>query len=452
MSVSTGRVALLSFHTSPLAQPGVGDGGGMNVYVYRQAAELAKAGMDCDVYTRATRRGGPATVELAPGVRVHHVPAGPLAPVPTEDLGELVEAFTEGVSARFEAEGPPDVIHAHYWLSGLAGHVLKHRFERPLVCTFHTLARVKAASDPGFVAGTSGAGSSGAGSSGSGPSGRNNRRLGEGERGRAEAEIIGCSDAIVVSSTDEADQLERLYGAVPHRIEVVAPGVDHRIFTPGDKARARAGLGLQERPTLLFVGRIQPLKGVDLAVATLGDLDRLRPAPTDGDPGPAGRELSAQLLVVGGPSGPQGPATMSELRAMVAELGLVDRVHFLKPRAHELLAPLYQAADVCLVPSRSESFGLVALEAAACGTPVVASAVGGLAHLVRPGRTGYLVETRDPGAFAQRVASILADPLLAETMGRQAAKMALAYRWCATAARLRRLYGDLRTREPVECG
>ena len=310
---------------------------------------------------------------MEPGFRVHHVPAGPEGPVAIEDLVELVPDFTDGVRDLLLQDGLPDLIHANYWLSGLSGHVLKHELGLPLVSTFHTLARVKAECDADH----------------------------DGRRARAEAEVIGCSDAILALSADEAVQLERLYHAVPDRVEIVPPGVDQRLFSPGDKAAARAELGLGADPVLLFVGRIQPLKGVDVAVRTLCKLD----------------SSSATLVVVGGPSGPEGAAELERLRQLVVDCGLQGRVRFDPPRRHDQLTTYYRAADVCLVPSRSESFGLVALEAAACGTPVVAANVGGLATLVDPGVTGFLVEGRDPAVYAGHVAWLLDEPEAARTMG-----------------------------------
>lgn len=380
----------------------------MNVYVRELSGALARAGVDCDVYTRASAPGLAPTVDVEPGVRVHHVAAGPLGPVPTEELPALVGDFTTGVLDRMAVDSPPDLIHANYWLSGLSGHVLKHTLELPLVSTFHTLARVKAEAEADD----------------------------HGLRARAEAEVIGCSDAILANSPDEAMQLERLYAAVPDRIEVVAPGVDHRLFFPGDRAASRSELGLGTEPVLLFVGRIQRLKGADVAVRALAALDRF---PT------------ATLVLVGGPSGPDGAAELARLQDLVVECDVRDRVRFVPPRPHGSLATYYRAADVCLVPSRSESFGLVALEAAACGTPVVAAAVGGLRSLVAHEATGFLVDGREPGDFAAFTARLLAEPGLAVEMGSRAAAAARRYRWSITAARLRRVYADLTVRELVEC-
>ncbi len=382
----------------------------MNVYVRELCAALAVAGVDCDVYTRTWKPGLPPVVAVEPGFRVHHVDAGPRAQVGIDDLVDVVDEFTAGVRLQLEGAFRPDLIHANYWLSGLSGHILKHQLELPLASTFHTLARVKAEVDADH----------------------------HGQRARAEAEIIGCSDAILANSHDEAAQLERLYHAVPERIEIVPPGVDHRLFSPGDKAAARAALGLgiaADTPLLLFVGRIQPLKGADVAVAALAELGDDR----------------ATLVVVGGPSGPDGESEMRRLHGLVDALGLHDRVRFVDPRPHEELTNFYRAADVCLVPSRSESFGLVALEAAACGTPVVAAAVGGLNTLVVPGITGFLVDGRDPASYAAYTAKLLDDPNLAALMGDQAAALARRYRWSIAAGRLRRLYADLTARQLVEC-
>ncbi|MGQ0521339.1 MAG: glycosyltransferase [Actinomycetota bacterium] len=401
------RLAVLSMHTSPLAQPGTGDGGGMNVYVRQLAAALARSGVECDVYTRAEAPDAPAVVAVEPGLRVHHVAAGVLGPVAKEELPELVEEFTDGVLARMRRH-PADAISANYWLSGLVGHDLKHRLDLPLVSTFHTLARVKAEGDTD-----------------------------PGRRARAEAAVMGCSDAVLASCTVEASQIASLYDADPARIEIVPPGVDHAFFSPGHRAQARRALGFGPGPLLLFVGRIQALKGLDVAVRALAEVVPTAP--------------EASLVVVGGPSGPGGEAEVARVRALAAELGLADRVRMVPPQPHELLSTFYRAADVCLVPSRSESFGLVALEAAACGTPVVASAVGGLRTLVDHGRTGFLVEGRDPADFAAYTAELLHHPVLAADMARRAAARARGYTWSGAAARLRRLCTDLTSRSLVEC-
>ena len=405
---TAGRLAVISMHTSPLVQPGSGDSGGMNVYVRELAAALAHRQFECSVYVRRFRSDLPAEVHVEPGVRVVHIPAGS-PDLPKEVLGGTLDAFTEGVLADIRRTGGVDAIHAHYWLSGVAGHRIKHALDRPLVTTFHTLARVKEA-------------------------------LGEVEspgRARAEEEVVACSDVICAAGPTEAEQLVRLYGAPADRVEIVAPGVEHALFSPGDPEGARTALGLGPEPVLLFVGRVQPLKGLDLAVETLGAL------------GPhTGR---AQLLVVGGPSGQHGRAELARVRRLVAAAGLGDRVRFVAPQPHHRLATYYRAADVVLVPSRSESFGLVALEAAACGAPVVAAEVGGLRALVRHGRTGYLVGDRDRQTWARRTEEILEDPLTAAAMALEATARARDYSWEATAELLSGCYDRLRQRRLVEC-
>ncbi|MEJ7845731.1 MAG: glycosyltransferase [Acidimicrobiales bacterium] len=402
-------LAMLSLHTSPLVQPGAGDSGGMNVYIRELASALAQAGVDCRVYTRRWDAALPARVEVEPGLTVVHVDAGPPLLV-KEDLPAVVDDFAASVLDDVRAAGDVGAIHANYWLSGLAGHVLKHELELPLVSTFHTLARVKAETgDP-----------------------EPQRRI------DAETDVIACSDAITASCTAEADQLVELYGADPARVELVPPGVLHAFFSPGDQGGARAALGLDPSvPVLLFVGRIQPLKGLDVAVRALAEITRTRP--------------DALLVVVGGASGVDGGAEVARVGEIVDHLGLAGNVRYVSPQPHHLLSTYYRAADVAVVPSRSESFGLVALEAAACGTPVVAAAVGGLRTLVDDGVTGWLVEGRDPSAFAARIEAVLADPALAAAMSSAAAERARRYTWSTTAARLRRLYGDLTARTLVEC-
>ncbi len=390
------QLAVLSLHTSPLAQPGRGDSGGMNVYVRELAGSLARAGVPTDVYVRRWNEDLPETVEVEPGMRVVHVPAGP-QDLPKEALPEIVDEFATGVADRLDPA--TSALHANYWLSGVAGHQLKHRLGLPLVATFHTLARVKAETGDPEPA----------------------------RRAEAETAVVACADAILASCQPEANQLVRLYGAGPERIEIVPPAVDHAFFSPGPKAGARAALGLDDRPLVLFVGRIQPLKGLDVAVDMLRALDR----------------PEVDLMVIGGSSGAGGADYLDRVRKDIAHHGLSARVRFVEPQPHHVLGTYYRAADVCVVPSRSESFGLVALEAAACGTPVVAAAVGGLRSVVEHGRTGFLVEGRDPSVFAAYVDELLSVPGLAAELGEVAAERAASYTWSTAAARLRRLYADL---------
>jgi D-inositol-3-phosphate glycosyltransferase len=400
------RVAILSLHTSPLAQPGVGDGGGMNVYVRELVSALAHAGIDCTTYTRAQSADAPREIVVEPNHKVVHITAGAVD-MPKDNMFDIVPEFTAGVLQHIRENGGTDVIHANYWLSGLSGHALKHELNVPLVSTFHTFARVKAlGGDP------------------------------ESElREKSEAEVIGCSDAICVSCTEEERQFIDLYGNPPGTIEIVAPGVEHAFFAPGDQRGARKALELGDGPVLLFVGRIQPLKGADVAVKSLAALNR----------------ANAKLLIVGGASGAEGDAELAHVHSLIEEYGLESQVRFVEPQQHHILSTYYRAADVVLVPSRSESFGLVALEAAACGTPVVANAVGGLLTIVEHGRTGFLVADRQPDVFARHIAQILDDPALAARMSNAAAERARGYTWSFAAARLRRAYADLTSRDRVEC-
>ena len=409
--MSLRRLAVLSVHSSPLAQPGAGDGGGMSVYVRALASALARAGVECDVLVRREHADQPDAVEVEPGFRVLHLDAGPAAPVSKHDLIELVDPMVDATLDVVASGVRYDALHANYWLSGAVGHRLKHELDLPLVATFHTLARVKADAgiddDPAL-------------------------------RARIEHEIVACADLMLASTGAERDQLEMLYSAPADRIEIVPPGVDHEIFHPVDahrRAEERRALGIGDVSTLLFAGRIQPLKGADLAVQTLAEVP---------DP-------DAVLLIVGGPSGPDGGVELALLHELAAKLELTDRVRFVPPQSHAELARYYRAVDVCLVPSHSESFGLVALEAAACGTPVVAAAVGGLCSLVDDGATGFLVDSRDPTDYAEPIARLLADPERARAMGLAAEARSRRYAWSMTAARLRRLYTDLLAREPVSC-
>lgn len=377
------------------------------MYVRELVAALAHAGVDCTTYVRRYDANLPREIDVEPGFRVVHIDAGH-PDLPKEELPGIVDEFAAGVIADIDQRGGVDVVHANYWLSGLAGHKIKHERDYPFVTTFHTLARVKA-------------------------EGGDHEPVG---REMAEAAIIGCTDGICVSCTEEESQFTRLYGQPPGRLEIVAPGVHHAFFAPGPRDGARSAFGLGPGPVLLFVGRIQPLKGADVAVRALAALDR----------------PDATLVIVGGSSGVSGDAEVDRLHGLVDELGLIDQVRFVEPQPHHILSSYYRAADVVLVPSRSESFGLVALEAAACGTPVVASAVGGLLTLVDHGHSGFLVNGRDPNMFAAYTNEILSNPILAADLSRHAALRSKRYTWSLAAARLRRLYADLaRARDLVEC-
>ncbi len=399
------RVALLSMHTSPLAQPGIGDGGGMNVYVREVASALARLGVEVTTYTRAWKPGLPAIVVREPNNTLVHVEAGDYDAT-KEDLPDLVDTFTAAVRDHL-VRTEPHVIHANYWLSGLAGHVLKHELGLPLVTTFHTLARVKSL-------------------------------FGDAEssdRDAGETAVMGCSDSVVVSCTEERDQLRMLYPQWTGAADIVAPGVEHAVFSPGDARGARAAIGLDDSPVVLFVGRIQPLKGVDLAIRAVGALGR----------------SDVQLVVVGGASGPDGARELANVRALTDSLGMSARVRHVEPMPHHLLSTYFRAANVVVVPSRSESFGLVALEAMASGRPVVASAVGGLLSLVDDGTTGLLVTDREVNSFARAMRRIIDSPQIAAEMGAAAYDRSRRYSWNSAAMRLRRIYAEVSARTPVTC-
>jgi D-inositol-3-phosphate glycosyltransferase len=401
------RVAMLSLHTSPLAQPGSGDSGGMNVYVRELVSALSQAGVECTTYTRRTRADQPDVVLVEPGHRVVHIDAGPLD-LAKEQLPSVLAEFGDAVIDHLKNDSPADVVHANYFLSGLVAHRIKHELGIPFVSTFHTLAKVKAEGgdfEPEW-------------------------------RHRAEQEIIACADAICVSCTEEESQFRRLYGNPKGRIEIVAPGVEHAFFAPGERRGARHALDLPpDSPVLLFVGRIQPLKAPDIAVRALAEL----------------RRPDALLLIVGGASGQEGDGEVASLHALIDALGVREQVRFVPPQPHHILSTYYRAADAVIVPSRSESFGLVALEASACGIPVVAAGVGGLLTLVDHGETGFLLPDRDPVLFAHYLREIIDHPAHAAALGRRGADRAKRYTWGFAAARLRRVYNDLGARELVEC-
>lgn len=398
------RVAFLSLHTSPLVQPGSGDGGGMNVYIDELARTLVDRGVGVDVFTRETAKVPRRDVEVMPGYRVIHITAGPPTVRSMADLPETVAPFADGVIAHMRRNAY-DLVHSHYWLSGWAGLVVKRAVGIPLANSFHTLGRVKDAT----------------------------RRVGEPPepliRIAAEQEVIAGSDCVIASTIYEADDLTRRYQADPARLCVTHPGVDHELFTAGSQPEARDLLGWGPGPVVLFVGRIQPLKGLDVAVEAFG---RIRAEIPD-----------ARMVIVGGPSGPNGVTELRQIHARVAELHLESRVEFVRPRPHQEIASYYRAADVLLVPSRSESFGLVAAEAQACGLPVVAARVGGLAYTVEDATSGFLVDDWDPANFAAAAMKILLNEDLADRLSKGAVEFAGRFSWEVAADRLLELYAGI---------
>ena len=403
------RVAVLSVHTSPVDQPGSGDSGGMNVYIRAVAERLATQGVEVDLFARCRGGGDHETKELVPGARVISIKAGPCAPVPKSVLPRFLPEFLGGVLRHRREDGRGyDIVHSHYWLSGWVGRAAKDLWGVPLVASFHTLGKVK------------------------------NYSLARGEtpeppaRLRGEELLIADAERILAPTPTEAGQLVGLYGAEPDQIRLVPPGVDHLIFTPRPRAQAQEHLYLTGLRLALYVGRLQPHKGPDVAVRTLAEAVARDPATT--------RDL--QLAIVGGPSGGDG-GEVARLMDLACALGVADRVILFPPQQQTRLADFYAAADVVLVPSRSESFGLVPLEAGACGTPVVAAAVGGLRHVVRDGLSGFLVEGHDPGDHAERMLQILRDPSLQRSMGREGVRSARRFSWDVTAEEMLRVYHEI---------
>jgi D-inositol-3-phosphate glycosyltransferase len=388
-------VALLSVHTSPLAQPGTGDGGGMNVFVAALAARLRARGLTVHVFTRSTGPDLPPTVVLDDGVQVHHIEAGPPT-TPKEDLASHLCAFYLAVAAH-PALDDVDLLHGHYWMSGWVGRRLKQRRGLPLVQRFHTLAHAKNAARA--TADTA------------------EPML----RIAGERRVVAAADAILAPTAAEARLLRTGYRARPGQVHVVPPGVDTTVFHPdGERHVTRQQLGGGR--LLLFVGRLQPLKAPDLAIRALAALDAH--LPDDG--------LPTRLIICGGASGNgHGTTDPPALLALAESLGVADPVAVLAPRPHAELAALYRGADAVIMPSRSESFGLVALEAQACGTPVVASSVGGLPEVIGRGG-GTVVADHDPDAYARALAPYLLDPRARAQASAAAVAGARHYRWDRT--------------------
>ncbi|MEV5595850.1 glycosyltransferase [Streptomyces sp. NPDC052496] len=427
------RVAMLSVHTSPLHQPGTGDAGGMNVYIVELARKLASLNIEVEIFTRATTGTLPPAVELAPGVLVRHVDAGPYEGLAKEELPAQLCAFTHGVMQAWAGHRPGyyDLVHSHYWLSGHVGWLAAERWGVPLVHAMHTMAKVK------------------------------NAALAAGDTPEPAARVIGetqivrAADRLIANTEEEAGELTRHYEAEPGKVAVVHPGVNLDRFRPtapgaptgpaptsvqstpttaqdtsASRAAARARLGLPQDALIpLFAGRIQPLKAPDILLRAVAVL-------LDEDP-----SLRSRLVVpvVGGPSG-SGLAKPEGLQKLAARLGIADVVRFRPPVGQEQLADWYRAASVLVMPSYSESFGLVAIEAQACGTPVIAAAVGGLPVAVRDGVSGFLISGHDPADYARALGRFARDTSLAGRMGGAAARHARSFGWDTAAAATAEVY------------
>jgi D-inositol-3-phosphate glycosyltransferase len=383
----------------------------MTVYVRQLAEALERRGVHTDIFTRAASLT-PRVLPISPRVRVVSIDAGPRQPVHKETLTRYVDEFAAGVRAFATMERTGyDVVHSHYWQSGLAGMSVARRWGVPLVHSQHTLAQVKNA----YLA--------------PGDSPEPASRL------EGEATVIQGADVLIASTDDEWRQLSCLYDASHDRLKTVHPGVDHRIFRPADRSGARSELGLDDDDAvMLYVGRIQPLKGLELAIQAA---EQLVPA----------LDRRVVFLVVGGASGPSGERELGRIRDLVDFRGLGDNVRFVGAQPHRALPTFYNAADVLVVCSHSESFGLAALEAHACSIPVVGTPVGGLSYVVRDGTSGWLVRDRDPAALAQRLKTILSDRHLRESFSAAAVRSARQFSWDRTAAIFQELY-DCLVREP----
>ncbi len=406
------RVAMVSLHTSPLDQPGTGDAGGMNVYVIELSRRLAAQGIEVDIFTRATSSALDPVVDAGDGVTVRHIHAGPFEGLTKGELPGQLCVFAREV-LRAEAVQPVghyDVVHSHYWLSGQVGALARDRWGVPLVHSMHTMAKVK------------------------------NDALAEGDTPEPMARIIGeeqvveAADILVANTDLEAKQLINLYDAEPARVEVVHPGVDLDLFRPYDEASVRAELGLPaDAAVLLFAGRIQPLKAPDVLLRAVAEL--VSDAP----------DLRSRLVVpvVGGPSG-SGLDRPDSLVRLADELGIADVVRFVPPVGQAELARWCSAATLVAVPSYNESFGLVAAEAQATGTPVVAAAVGGLTTVVRDGHSGLLVDGHEPRAWAAALRRVVDDPGLRLRLEAGALEQARQFSWEHTAARTLEVYARAR--------
>jgi D-inositol-3-phosphate glycosyltransferase len=407
------RVAMISLHTSPLDQPGTGDAGGMNVYVIELSRRLAQQGIAVDIFTRATSSRLPPVVEAYDGVQVRHVAAGPFEGLSKGALPAQLCVFAREV-LRAEASQPLghyDAVHSHYWLSGQVGALARDRWGVPLVHSMHTMAKVK------------------------------NEALAEGDtpeplaRVIGEEQVVSASDVLVANTDLEAKQLINLYDADPGRVEVIHPGVDLGVFRPHDKRAVRRELGLPEdAAVLMFAGRIQPLKAPDVLLRAVAVL--LEQAP--------GLRSRLVVPIVGGPSG-SGLEHPESLAQLTDELGLGDVVRFVPPVSQAELARWSAAATLVAVPSYNESFGLVAAEAQATGTPVVAAAVGGLTTVVRDGVSGLLVDTHEAADWAAALRRVVTDADLAERLGRGALEQARRFAWERTAARTLETYDHARS-------
>ncbi len=391
------RIAMLAIDASPLALSGADEDGGVNTYVRELAHGFACHGVETDVFTRATDPAQPPVMVLEPGVRVIHLRVGPRAPVPRAELGPLLGKVVRAVVRAERHHGPYQVLNSHCWVSGWVGSQLRPRLKLPLVHHSHSLGlernAVVTASEPAWHP----------------------------DRVAREAQIVAAADVLVAACQNDRYLLVEWYGAASQKVRVVTTGVDHERFRPGDQQLARDRLSVTRAHLLAYVGRLHPIKGVDLAVQTMAELARGHPA------------LDVELLVVGGSS---SAAEVAPLRALAAWEAVSDRVRFLPAQPHSALPTIYRAADLVLMPSRTEPFALAAIEAQACGVPLVAARVGGLPELINEGITGVLVADRDPRAYAMAIATLLGNPARLMLMRQATAEHGRGFDWRTSATKL----------------
>jgi len=396
------RIAEISVHGCPLRPLGSNDTGGMNVYVRQLSQELGRIGVKVDIFTRWHDPKEPEVVAIGENTRLIHIVAGEQEDVPKMDIYHRLHQFSLNLRRFSERERVAyDLLHSHYWLSAWAAERMKAQLRIPHVTTFHTLGAVKNQARPA--------------------------EMEPQERLDTERKAIAAADGVIAFTGEERDNLVRIYGAHPDRVSIIPCGIDLDLFQPMDRQKARSELGLGNSKILLFAGRIQPFKGIDILVRAMARL------PDSGE---------TRLLIVGGDS--KSADMLASLSSLAGELGIEDKVTFLGTVGHGRMPLFYSAADVCVVPSYHESFGLVALEALACGIPVVASRVGGLATIIKDGETGYLVNELSDEAFSRRLELLLGDEALRRRMGNAAHSSATKYAWPTVARQVLGLYEELR--------